>query len=125
DVLAITGGAAVAVVAGTVVTRPAFAQDITDFWWRAGLALIGAAVIVGLLALLGGFGSSRRVVVIGFALGLMCHGIIGYLLLRAELTRAAEAQTWLAGSTGLVRADALGPMMIGLVVRSEEHTSEL
>src|SRR5699024_890330 len=44
DVLGITGGAAVAVVAGTVVTRPAFAQDITDFWWRAGLALIGAAV---------------------------------------------------------------------------------
>ncbi|WP_200171553.1 FecCD family ABC transporter permease [Tomitella cavernea] len=116
DVLGITGGASVAVVAGTVVARPAFSEDISTFWWRAAMALVGAAVIVGLLLLFGGFGSSRRVVVIGFALSLLCSSLVSYLLLRADLTRATEAQTWLAGSTGLVRAGALVPLSVGLLV---------
>lgn len=116
DILGVTGGAAVAVVAGTVIARPEFSTELSTFWWRAVLALVGAAVIVVLLLTLGGLGSSRRVVVIGVALGLLCHGLVGYLLLRADLSRAAEAQTWLAGSTGLVRSGALLPMAIGLVV---------
>lgn len=116
DILGVTGGASVAVVAGTVVARPEFSTELSTFWWRALLALAGAAVIVVLLLTLGGFGSSRRVVVIGVALGLLCHGIVSYLLLRADLSRAAEAQTWLAGSTGMVRSGALLPMVIGLVV---------
>lgn len=115
DILGVTGGAAVAVVAGTVAFRPEFSADLSTFWWRALLALFGAGVIVVLLLVLSGVGSSRRVVVIGVTLGLLCHGLVGYLLLRADLSRAAEAQTWLAGSTGLVRSDALIPMGIGLV----------
>src|SRR5699024_5694141 len=35
---------------------------------------------------------------------------------RADLSRAAEAQTWLAGSTGLVRSSALLPLMLGVVL---------
>ncbi len=116
DVLGITGGASVAVVAAAVVARPAFSEGVPDFWWRAAMALVGAAAVVALLLAFGGVGSSRRVVVIGFALGLLCQSLVGYLLLRADLTRAAEAQTWLAGSAGLVRADALVPLLAGLAV---------
>ena len=116
DILGVTGGASVAVVAGTTLARPEFAGEVATFWWRALLALAGAAVIMLLLLTLGGLGSSRRVVVIGVALGLLCHGLVGYLLLRADLSRAAEAQTWLAGSTGLVRSSALLPLLLGLLL---------
>jgi len=116
DLLGVSGGAAVAVVAGTVVARPGFAVEISPYWWRALLAVAGAAAVVAVLALLGGFSAPRRLVVIGVALGLMCQGLLGYLMVRADLSRAAEAQTWLAGSTGLVRADSLAPMLTGLAV---------
>lgn len=115
DVLGVAGGAAVAVVAGTVVARPAFSEGFDLFWWRAGLALVGAAVVVLLLLLLGGFGTTNRVVLVGFALSLMCSAVVQYLIMRADLVRAADAQTWLAGSTGLVRAEALPPLVLGLL----------
>ncbi|WP_448851586.1 FecCD family ABC transporter permease [Corynebacterium sp. 335C] len=115
DVLGVTGGASVLVVAGTVVATPAFAADIPGYWWRAGLAVAGAALIVVLLLLLGGFGSSRRVILVGIALSMMCQALVGFLLVRAKITRAAEAMTWLAGSTGFVRTEALLPMILGLV----------
>ena len=115
DILGVSGGAAVLVVAGTVVTRPAWSEELPTFWWRAALALIGALVIVGLLVLLGGFGTSQRVVVIGLALSFLTQSLVQYLLLRADLTRATDAQTWLAGSTGFVRTEALLPMVLGLL----------
>ena len=115
DILGVSGGAAVLVVAGTVVTRPAWSEGVPTFWWRAALALVGALVIVGLLVLLGGFGTSQRVVVIGLALSFLTQSLVQYLLLRADLTRATDAQTWLAGSTGFVRTDALLPMVLGLL----------
>lgn len=112
DILGVSGGAAVLVVAGTVVTRPAWSEGVPTFWWRAALALLGALVIVGLLVLLGGFGTSQRVVVIGLALSFLTQSLVQYLLLRADLTRATDAQTWLAGSTGFVRTEA---MVLGLL----------
>lgn len=115
DILGVSGGAAVLVVAGTVVTRPAWSEGVPTFWWRAALALVGALVIVGLLVLLGGFGTSQRVVVIGLALSFLTQSLVQYLLLRADLTRATDAQTWLAGSTGFVRMEALLPMVLGLL----------
>lgn len=115
DILGVSGGAAVLVVAGTVVTRPAWSEELPTFWWRAALALVGALVIVGLLVLLGGFGTSQRVVVIGLALSFLTQSLVQYLLLRADLTRATDAQTWLAGSTGFVRTEALLPMAFGLL----------
>jgi len=115
DILGVSGGAAVLVVAGTVVTRPAWSEGVPTFWWRAALALVGALVIVGLLVLLGGFGTSQRVVVIGLALSFLTQSLVQYLLLRADLTRATDAQTWLAGSTGFVRTEALLPMVLGLL----------
>ena len=72
-------------------------------------------MIVGLLVLLGGFGTSQRVVVIGLALSFLTQSLVQYLLLRADLTRATDAQTWLAGSTGFVRMEALFPMVLGLL----------
>lgn len=114
DILGVSGGAAVFVVAGTVVTRPALFGDLPTVWWRALFALAGAAVIVVLLVALGGFGTSQRIVVVGFALSLMCHALVSYLLVRADITRAADAQTWLAGSTGFVRADMLPALCLGI-----------
>lgn len=115
DILGVSGGAAVLVVAGTVLARPAWSEAIPTFWWRALLALVGALVIVALLLLLGGFGTSQRVVIIGLALSFLTQSLVQYLLLKAELTRAAEAQMWLAGSTGFVRSEALVPMVLGLL----------
>lgn len=115
DILGVSGGAAVLVVAGTVLARPAWSEGIPTFWWRAGLALIGSLVIVALLMLLGGFGTSQRVVLIGLALSFLTQALVQYLMLKAELTRAADAQTWLAGSTGFVRTEALLPMVLGML----------
>ncbi|SES25113.1 FecCD family ABC transporter permease [Corynebacterium cystitidis] len=115
DVLGVTGGASVAVVFGTVSSLPGFAQDIPTFWWRAGLAILGSLAIVLTLTLLGGVGTSQKIVLIGFSLSLMCQAIVSYLLLKAQILRAAEAQTWLAGSTGFIRMDAIIPLCTALV----------
>lgn len=115
DILGVSGGAAVLVVAGTVLSRPAWSESLPTFWWRAGLALVGALLIVAILIVLGGFGTSQRVVIIGLALSFLTQSLVQYLMLKAELTRAADAQTWLAGSTGFVRSEALLPMVLGLI----------
>ncbi|AWB82770.1 iron ABC transporter permease [Corynebacterium yudongzhengii] len=115
DVLGVTGGASVAVVLGTISTRPEFAQDIPTFWWRAALAMLGSLAIVVVLSLLGGVGTSQRIVLIGFSLSLMCHAVVSYLLLKTQILRAAEAQTWLAGATGFIRMDAIAPLCLALV----------
>lgn len=115
DVLGVSGGAAVAVVLGTLVARPEFADGIPTFWWRCVLAMAGAAAIVALLFAFGGLGTSSRVILVGVALSLMCHAAVSYLMVRADLSRAAEAQTWLAGSTGLVRWEALPPLVAATV----------
>ncbi|MFD8880170.1 FecCD family ABC transporter permease [Corynebacterium xerosis] len=115
DVLGVSGGAAVAVVLGTLVARPEFVDGIPTFWWRCLLAMAGAAAIVALLFAFGGLGTSSRVILVGVALSLMCHAAVSYLMVRADLSRAAEAQTWLAGSTGLVRWEALPPLVAATV----------
>lgn len=112
DVLGVVGGASVAVVAGTVLVRPAFAADLAIFWWRFGLALAGAATIVVLLIVLAGADRGSRLVLIGVGLALLSHAVVSFLLLKAELARAADSQTWLAGSTGYVRADAILPLIL-------------
>ncbi|WP_346016027.1 FecCD family ABC transporter permease [Corynebacterium auriscanis] len=115
DILGVSGGAAVFVVAGTVVARPEWSAAIPTMWWRAALALVGAGMIVVLLLILGGFGTSQRVIIVGLALSFLTQSIVHYLLLKADITRAADAQTWLAGSTGFVRTEALLPLFLGLV----------
>nr|WP_082418652.1 iron ABC transporter permease [Corynebacterium lowii] len=115
DVLGVSGGASVAVVAGTLLYRPAWAEGVDTFWWRFILALVGAAVIVVLLLVLGGFGTSQQVILIGFALALLCQALVYYALARADLSRATDAQVWLAGSTGFVRWEAIAPMLLGLL----------
>lgn len=114
DLLGVTSGAAALVVLGSISSRPSFADEIPVFWWRALLALVGAAAVVVVLVLIGGIGTSDRIVVVGVALTLMLQAAVSYLLLRAEILRAAEAQTWLAGSTGFIRMDAILPLLLGL-----------
>lgn len=114
DILGVTGGASVLVVLGTVAYQPSFLDDFSTFWSRAVLSLMGAIAIVFLLALLGGVGTNNKIVLIGFAISLMCHALVSYLLLKAEILRAAEAQTWLAGSTGFVQMDVIVPLLLGL-----------
>lgn len=115
DILGVSGGAAVAVVAGTVLIRPEWSQEISTYWWRCVLALIGATVVVVVLVLLGGVGTSSRVVVVGLALSFLTQSLVHYFLLKADIRRAADAQTWLAGSTGFVRTEALFPLIGGLL----------
>lgn len=115
DVLGIGAGASVAVVAGTVAGSAPLAPSIPAGTVNAVLALLGAGVIVVLLLLLGGFGATNRVVLIGFALSLMCHAMVSYLIARADILHAAEAQIWLAGSTSFVRTGDLAPLVAGLV----------
>ncbi|QQB46847.1 iron ABC transporter permease [Corynebacterium glucuronolyticum] len=114
DILGVTSGAAVLVVLGTVTVRPTWLEDLPMFWWRAGLAMVGAVAVLVVLTLLGGVGTSDKIVLIGFALSLMLQAVVSYLLLKAEILRAAETQTWLAGSTGFVRMNALIPLLVGL-----------
>ena len=54
DILGVTGGASVMVVLGTVFSRPLLADGLSLFWWRAGLALLGAVLAAILLVALGG-----------------------------------------------------------------------
>ena len=115
DILGVSGGAAVAVVTGTVVARPAWSEGVDLFWWRAGLALAGALTAVVLLLALGGVRATSRFVLVGVALSMMAQAAVSYLLLRADLTRAADAQTWLAGSLAYVRFNSLAPLVLGLV----------
>ncbi|MBV7294622.1 iron ABC transporter permease [Corynebacterium sp. TAE3-ERU12] len=115
DILGVSGGAAAFVVFGTVLARPEIAEDLTKFWYRAALALVGATFAIILLVVLAGFGVSQRVVLVGLALSLMSSALIYYVMARANMHRAAEAQTWLSGSTAFVRMDAILPMLLGLV----------
>ncbi|QRQ67304.1 FecCD family ABC transporter permease [Corynebacterium tuberculostearicum] len=114
DILGVTGGASVLVVLGTVHSRPSFAEGIPEFWWRACLAMIGALLVVILLAVLGGIGTSNRIVIIGIALSLMFNALVAYFMRSAQILRAAEAQTWLAGSTGFVHMEVILPLLVAL-----------
>lgn len=114
DILGVTSGAAVMVVLGSVSFQPSFVSGLPEFWWRACLAMIGSLAVLLLLTLLGGVGTSNRIVLTGFALSVMLQAAVSYLLVRAEVLRAAEAQTWLAGSTGFVRMEAILPLLAGL-----------
>ena len=115
DFLGVSGGAAVLVVAGTVLARPEWSEVIPTYWWRALLALVGAGIIVVVLLMLGGFGTSQQVVIVGLALSFLCQALVLFLMQKAPIERAAEAQTWLAGSTGFVRSEALLPLVLGLL----------
>ena len=64
DILGVTGGASVMVVLGTVLSRPVLAEGLSMFWWRVGLALLGAVLAAILLVALGGIGTSNRIVIV-------------------------------------------------------------
>lgn len=115
DFLGVSGGASVMVVAGTSFIGPALSLGLTGFWPRAGLAMVGSLIILGILILLGGFGGSRRIVLIGFSLALMCQSAVSYMLLKAEINSSSQSQLWLAGSTEMVRGDAIVPLIAGIV----------
>lgn len=105
DMLGISGGAAVFVVA----------FPVTDFWTRAGLALAGALTFLCVLLLLGFRRSIQQLILIGVALALFAQSAVSYLLLRADLMRATEAQVWLTGSTGFARWEVVVPLVLGLL----------
>lgn len=115
DFLGVSGGASVMVVAGTSFIGPALSLGLSGFWARAGLAMIGSLLVLGLLIALGGFGGSRRIVLIGFSLSLMCQSAVSYMLLKAEINSSSQSQLWLAGSTGMVRSDAILPLVLGVI----------
>ncbi|AKK03749.1 FecCD family ABC transporter permease [Corynebacterium epidermidicanis] len=110
DLLGVSGGASLAVVAATALT------DVTNAWFRSGYALAGAVAMLALLLLLGRKEPIDRLIIIGVALALFAQGAVSYLLLRADILRATEAQVWLAGSTAFARWEVVLPLLIGLLV---------
>lgn len=114
DILGVSSGASVMVVLGTVTLRPEWSENVPDFWWRAGLAIIGAVAVIAVLTFLGGVGTNDKIVLIGLALSLMLQATVSYLLLKGKILQAAQAQTWLAGSTGFVRMDAVCLLLVSL-----------
>ncbi|MDU0479356.1 iron ABC transporter permease [Staphylococcus chromogenes] len=109
DLLGISGGASLAVVAATALT------DVNNAWLRSGYALAGAVAMLALLLVLGRKEPIDRLIVIGVALALFAQGAVSFLLLRADILRATEAQVWLAGSTAFARWEVVAPLLIGLV----------
>ncbi len=115
DILGVSGGASVLVVAGTVLVQPAIAATIPGFWYRALLSVAGALVIIGLLFVFGRGGGGNRFVLVGLALSLLCQSLVHYMVAKADLTHAAEAQMWLAGSTGFITGSAVPPLIVALL----------
>lgn len=105
DMLGISGGAAVAVVA----------FPVSSFWERALLALSGAVLFLLLLLVLSIRRSVQQLILIGVALALFSQAAVSYLLLRADLMRATEAQVWLAGSTSFARWPVVLPLVLGVL----------
>ncbi|MCK7638369.1 FecCD family ABC transporter permease [Corynebacterium pygosceleis] len=113
DVMGISGGAAVAVVAGTIFLPVQNHASMSVFWWRFILAALGALTVIVLLWVLSGSANGTRLVLTGVGISLFSHQAVRFMLSRTDLRETADAQTWLAGSTGLVREPALTPLFLG------------
>lgn len=91
DMIGITQGAAVAVVAGISLGLGIGTQVL-------GVAgAIGAALLIYLLAGRGG-ANGYRVVLVGVGVSWMCASLTDYLLVRAQLADAQQALGWLVGN---------------------------
>lgn len=94
DVVGFTSGATAGAVLALVLRQSA---SVTMLAAVAG-GLLTAAVVFGLAR--GAGGGGVRLVVVGIGVAALLTGVNGYLVSRAELTLALDAQRWLTGSLG-------------------------
>jgi iron complex transport system permease protein len=98
DIIGVTGGASAAAVFGLLVLG--LGSVATSAMAFAGAMVVAAAIY--LLAWRGGV-VGYRFVLIGVGVAFMVHGLLGYLLSRADLRNAQDALTWLVGSVSGAR----------------------
>lgn len=94
DVVGFTSGATAGAVLALVLRQ---STSVTMLAAVCG-GLLTAAVVFGLAR--GAGGGGVRLVVVGIGVAALLTGVNGYLVTRAELTLALDAQRWLTGSLG-------------------------
>ncbi|MGZ4518654.1 MAG: FecCD family ABC transporter permease [Mycobacteriaceae bacterium] len=117
DILGITAGAGVAAVAVIVFGSGVAGGLLTQLGLPISALLGGVltAVAIYLLAWRGGV-QGFRLVLVGIAVGAMLTSLTSYLLLRAEITGAAQAAVWLIGSLNGRGWDHVVPVTIAVAV---------
>jgi iron complex transport system permease protein len=111
DFVGITSGAKFAAVGGIVVLQ-------VGGLLISGLALVGAlvaALLMYVLAWRDGV-SGYRFILIGIGVAAFFDGLVGYLLIKAQLFEARQAMHWLTGSVGQASGDELRLLTGALVV---------
>jgi iron complex transport system permease protein len=104
DILGITAGASVAAVLAIVAGASFAALALSAF----GGALVLSAAIY-LLAYRKGV-SSYRFVLVGIGLSSIAVALTSYLITRADIYEAAEANVWMIGSLNAVGWETIGPL---------------
>ncbi|GAB2938612.1 iron chelate uptake ABC transporter family permease subunit [Rhodococcus aerolatus] len=128
DVLGVTAGASAAAV-GVIVLGGGTATTLLG---AAGLPLaallggLGTALLLHLLAWRDGL-DGVRLVLVGIGLGAVLVAVTSYLLVRADITQAAQATVWLTGSLNArgwehVVPVALAVVPVGLLVLVHART---
>ena len=109
DMIGISQGAAVAVVAGIVFDLGVGTQVL-------GVAgAIGAALLIYLLAWKGN-ATGYRIVLVGVGIAWMCASLTDFLLVQAQLTDAQQALGWLVGNLNVRSWSQVTPLALALLV---------
>jgi iron complex transport system permease protein len=119
DILGVTSGAAVGAVATIVIGGGSYAvgSSLLGFGIPVVATVFGlatSAVVYG-LSWRGGV-DSYRMILIGIGTTATLTGITSYLLVQAQLTQAAAASQWLAGSLSGVSWVSIWPVLVAFVV---------
>lgn len=111
DIIGVTGGASAAAVLGMLVLG--LGGVATSFAAFGGALVVAASIY--LLAWRGGV-VGYRFVLIGVGVAFMVHGLLGYLLSRADLRDAQEALIWLVGSVSGARWQDIAVVAVLLAI---------
>lgn len=119
DVIGVTAGASAGAVGAIVIGGGTF--SVTDLLLGSGIpaaatagALIASAVVYG-LGWRGGV-ESYRLILVGIGVGSVLTALTSYLLVRAQITEAAQATEWLVGSLGGTSWASVWPLLIATAV---------
>jgi len=112
DIIGFTSGAATGAVTAILVLRASPGQI-------AGAAILGGlatALVVYVLSVKRGKVAGYRLVLVGIGVSAVLTSFTSYLLTRASLYDAQNAQVWLIGSLNAVGWSVVGPLAVALAV---------
>lgn len=112
DIIGFTSGAAAGAVAEILIFRGSQTAI-------AGSAIVGGlvtALVVYLLSVKRGRVAGYRLILIGIGTGAVLSSLTSYLLTRATLYDAQNAQVWLIGSLNAIGWDVVGPLATALAI---------